>query len=235
MRKLPLNARGEFTIEVGKPTNAEMEHDAEWYRKAPWDALEPGERAGGEEGDADVRDSRGDEVDRRLVGLRAPVRGRRAHIDVHFGYDYHSQDHLKHSQARSTAGSTTAASARRWRRATRTRARAAPLTRTLDADGRSVSVEVRLFYGQPGTSTDPDTDAGGKLLEADMLASLEDARRHRLLRPLRPVLRLRARELGEDRRRRPRRHRARGRRARRRAATRSCSPRAATRTCSATR
>jgi hypothetical protein len=46
------------------------------------------------------------------------------------------------------------------------------ITKTLDADGRSVKVEVRLFYGRPGTSTDPDTDAGGVLLEKDMLRSL---------------------------------------------------------------
>jgi hypothetical protein len=47
------------------------------------------------------------------------------------------------------------------------------MTKTLDADGRNVKVEVRLYYGRPGTSTDPDTDAGGRQLEADMLASLK--------------------------------------------------------------
>src|SRR5687768_11865977 len=41
MRDLPLNAAGEFTIEIGKPTNTELERDAEWYRKAPWDAWNP--------------------------------------------------------------------------------------------------------------------------------------------------------------------------------------------------
>ncbi len=47
-----------------------------------------------------------------------------------------------------------------------------PLTRTLEADGQDVRVEVRLFYGKTGTDTDPQTDAGGRQLEADMRASL---------------------------------------------------------------
>jgi hypothetical protein len=47
------------------------------------------------------------------------------------------------------------------------------ITKTINANGRNVKVEVRLYYGRPGTSTDPDTDAGGKQLEADMLGSLK--------------------------------------------------------------
>jgi hypothetical protein len=41
MQKLPLDSRGQFTIEIGTPTVAEMERDAEWYRKAPWNGWNP--------------------------------------------------------------------------------------------------------------------------------------------------------------------------------------------------
>jgi hypothetical protein len=41
------------------------------------------------------------------------------------------------------------------------------------ADGRDVRVEVRIYFGKPGTTTDPDTDAGGKVLEDIALGSLK--------------------------------------------------------------
>jgi hypothetical protein len=47
-----------------------------------------------------------------------------------------------------------------------------PFTRTIDANGRAVGVEVRIFYGHAGGDTDPDTDAGGRVLEEDMRESL---------------------------------------------------------------
>jgi hypothetical protein len=47
-----------------------------------------------------------------------------------------------------------------------------PFTRTVKADGKTVTVEVRMYFGKPGTSTDPDTDAGGRVLEGLAVASL---------------------------------------------------------------
>src|SRR4029079_14367491 len=38
-------------------------------------------------------------------------------------------------------------------------------TRNVKANGKTINVEVRMYFGKPGTSTDPDTDAGGKVLE----------------------------------------------------------------------
>ncbi|HEY5926444.1 MAG TPA: hypothetical protein VIV11_32380 [Kofleriaceae bacterium] len=172
MRRLPLNASSEFTIEVGTPTNAEMERDAEWYRKAPWDGWNP----------SAVPASQKESL---TLAIREEVKSSDAWwdykrlfedgaltVDVHYGYDYHSQSHLSDSKRfyawlidkgfRSPVAS--------YDKYTRT---SGALTKTLDADGRSVRVEVRLFYGRPGTSTDPDTDAGGKQLERDMFASLK--------------------------------------------------------------
>jgi hypothetical protein len=171
MTKLPLTA-GKFTIEVGTPTNEEMERDAEWYRKAPWDAWNPSMVPASKKEELtlsirpEVKSSDGWWDYARLVEDNVLT------IDVHYGYDYHSQSHLADSKAfykwlgdkgfRSPTSS--------YDTYTRT---SGALTRTLDADGKNVKVEVRLYYGKPGTSTDPDTDAGGIQLEKDMLASLK--------------------------------------------------------------
>jgi hypothetical protein len=172
MRRLPLNARNEFTIEVGTPTLAEMERDAEWYRKAPWDNWNPVSVATAQKESltlairTETTSSDGWWDYKRLFDDGVLT------VDVHYGYDYHAQGHLTDSKAFYSwliaRGFHSPVSS--YDHYTRT---SGPLTRTLDADGRSVRVEVRLYYGRPGTNTDPDTDAGGAQLERDMLASLK--------------------------------------------------------------
>jgi len=172
MSRLPLDAQNRFTIEIGKPTNAEMERDSEWYRKEPWDNWDPANVPAYQKESLtlaikpETKSSDGWWDYKRLFEDGVLT------VDVHYGYDYHAQGHLTDSKAfyawlidhgfRSPVSSYDAY--------TRT---SGPLTRTLDADGRNIRVEVRFFYGRPGTPTDPDTDGGGKLLEQDMLASLK--------------------------------------------------------------
>lgn len=172
MSKLPLDSRNQFTIEIGTPTVAEMERDAEWYRKDPWNAWNPVNVPASKKMPLtltirpEVKSSDG------WWDYKGLTEDGTLSIDVHYGYDYHAQGHLTDSKAfyrwlldkgfRSPASS--------YESYTRT---SGPLTRTLDADGRNVRVEVRLFYGRPGTNTDPDTDAGGIVLEKDMLQSLK--------------------------------------------------------------
>lgn len=171
MDNLPLDARDQFTVEIGTPPIREMEADAEWYRKAPWDAWDP----------AAVPASQKTAL---TLTIRPETRSHDAwwdyqrliedgvlSIDVHYGYDYHAQAHLTDSRAfygwllaRGFRSPVTS-----FDRYTR---RSGPLTRRLDADGKDVVVQVRLYYGRPGTDTDPATDAGGIQLEHDMLASL---------------------------------------------------------------
>lgn len=172
LRRLPLNAQSEFTIEIGRPTVSEMERDAEWYRKAPWDGWNPATVPASQKEsltlaireDTASTDAWWDY--KRLFADGALT------IDVHFGYDYNPEAaHLTDSKALygwlTSHGFRSPVSS--FDKYTRT---SGALTKTLDADGRDIKVEVRFFYPRPGSSTDPNTDAGGKQLERDMLASL---------------------------------------------------------------
>jgi len=174
LSKLPLNARGEFTIEVGRPTNEEMERDPEWYRQAPWDAWNP----------ATVPASKKEALTLSIREEKASSDGwwdyarlfadGKLTVDVHFGYDYNPEAaHLADSKALYAwlLGRGFRSPVSSFDRLSRT---SGPLTKTVDANGKSIRVEVRIFYPRPGTSTDPDTDAGGKQLERDMLGSLTD-------------------------------------------------------------
>jgi len=172
MSKLSLDAQGKFDVEIGKPTLSEMERKSEWYRQDPWNEWNP----------ANVS---ADKKETLTLGIRPDTKSTDGWwdynrlfadgvltIDAHFGWDYNTEAaHLVDSKAfyswlldhgfKSPVAS--------WDKYSRT---SGPLTRTLDADGKSVRVEVRIFYPRPGTSTDPDTDAGGKQMEKDMFASL---------------------------------------------------------------
>ena len=173
MRKLPLNARSEFAIEIGKPTNMEMERDAEWYRKEPWDNWNPVNVPAYQKESLtlsireETRSTDGWWDYQRLLEDGVLT------VDAHFGYDYNPEAaHLTDSKAfykwlvdrgfRSPVSS--------FDKLTRT---SGPLTKTINADGRNVKVEVRIYYPKPGTSTDPETDAGGKQLERDMFESFK--------------------------------------------------------------
>jgi hypothetical protein len=93
-------------------------------------------------------------------------------VSMHFGWDYHSNYHLKHSREVydwlvSEQGFTSPVAS--YDAYTRT---SGPLTKTFVAGGRSVTAKVWLYWGKPGTETDPDTDAGGIVLENDLRAAL---------------------------------------------------------------
>jgi len=172
MSMLPLDRDGQFTIEVGKPTNAEMEGDPEWYRKEPWDAWDP----------ANVPASQKESLTLTVREEPASSDGwwdyarlfadGKLTVDVHFGYDYNPEAaHLTDSKAlyQWLVGRGFHSPVSSFDHYSRT---SGPLTKTLDANGRDIKIEVRLFYPRPGTSTDPDTDAGGTQMEADMFGSL---------------------------------------------------------------
>ena len=175
MNDLPLDSRGKLTVEIGKPTNEEMarlETNDEWYRQAPWDNWNPVNVA------ADKKETLTLTVREEVASTDAwwdydrLFADGKLDIDVHFGWDYHSNYHLKHSKAfyNWLVGRGFKSPVRSFDAYTRT---SGPLTKKLSADGKTVTVEVRIFYGKPGSSTEPDTDAGGKVLEDDMRDSLK--------------------------------------------------------------
>ncbi len=178
MQLLPLTS-GEggarvFTLAIGRPTNAEMaelETNNEWYRNDPWGEWDP----------SSVLDNQKEDL---VLAITPEVESHDAwfdyqrlfadgvlDIDVHFGWDYHDNYHVKHARELFTwltqqGFRAPVASFDELRRDS------GPFTRSLRANGRSIRVEVRIFYGRSGSDTDPDTDAGGRQLEADARYSL---------------------------------------------------------------
>jgi hypothetical protein len=179
MQRLPLRTAAGgirvFDLEIGRPTNeelAKLETNAEWYRDAPWDGWNPSAVA------ADKKETIAFAIKKEKVSTdgffdmeRLTADGK-LDIDVYFGYDYHADYHLKHSKQFFTwlknEGFETPVPS--WDELTAT---SGAFSRMVKADGRDVKVEVRMYFGKPGASTDPDTDAGGIRLEELAVNSLK--------------------------------------------------------------
>jgi len=163
-----------FTLTVGTPTNEEMarlETNHEWYRSSPWSAWNP----------SAVADDRKEDL---VLAVRPETESNDAwfdyqrlfedgvlDIDVHFGWDYHANYHVTHARELFTwlqeqGFEAPVATFDELRRDS------GPFVRSLDANGQTIRVEVRVFYGHAGGETDPDTDAGGRVLEEDARHSL---------------------------------------------------------------
>ena len=164
-----------FELTMGRVSTEEMQRldvNAEWYREAPWSGFDP---------------SKVDAARTETIKLTVTTEPRPADawfdyaqliddgvldIGVHFGWDYHKEYHLVHSRSvygklvgqgfKSPVGSYE-----------ELKRDSGPLQKTLQTPLGEVEVRVSLFWGQPGTDTDPDTDAGGRVLEQDMRASLQ--------------------------------------------------------------
>ncbi len=162
-----------FELKVGKTTNEEiqrLEINDEWYRKAPWSSFDPSKLDPSQ-------------LETLTFAIKAEPRSMDGFVDaarlfadgkvtiaIYFGWDYHSEYHLKHSKEiydwLVSKGYKAPAA---YDALTR---KSAPLTRSIQAGGKPVQVEVTLHWGKPGSETDPDTAAGGKALEEDMRADL---------------------------------------------------------------
>lgn len=162
-----------FELVVGTPTNAELERletNHEWYRSAPWSEWNPATVTAGQRESLNVTIAPETASHDAWFDFERLFADGVLDIDVHLGWDYHANYHQVHAEELD-----------RWLRSHGYRAPVATFaelgresgayTRTLDANGTPVRVEVRLFWGQTGRDTDPDTDAGGRVLEDDMRAS----------------------------------------------------------------
>lgn len=177
MSVLPLRSVGgkpTFDLEIGRPTNEEMarlETNAEWYRNAPWSSWNPANVSADKKETITFSIERERESTDAFFDLAKLTADGKLDIDVYFGWDYHAEYHLVHSKSffRWLENEGFSAPVSSWSQMTH---ETGPFTRTVKADGRSVDVEVRFYFGKPGTATDPDTDAGGKVLEDLARASL---------------------------------------------------------------
>ena len=179
MSKLPIRIEGGqkvFDLYVGKPTNDEMSHlvtDEEWYRQAPWDSWDPSKVSDAQKELITFAIAPDTKVSTdAFFDTKKMIEDGVLDIDVHFGWDYHDNYHLKHSKEvfawLEAQGFTPPVAS--WDQLTHT---SGPFTRTYDANGKTVKVEVRLFVGKIGQDNDTETDAGGKVLEADVRDSFK--------------------------------------------------------------
>ena len=165
-----------FDLQVGLPTNDEMTHlvtDEEWYRQAPWDAWDPSKVDASKQTTMTFSIAPDSHVSTdAFFDVNKLIKDGVLDIDVHFGWDYHDNFHLKHSKDLFgwlvDQGFTAPVAS--WDKLTHT---SGPFTRTLEANGKQIAVEVRIFFGKPGAENDTETDAGGKVLEADIRNSMK--------------------------------------------------------------
>lgn len=175
--KLPIRlAEGKqvFDLEIGRPSNTEMEKletNAEWYRQAPWTSWDPSKVTAAQKEPIVFSISKEKASTDGFFDMARLTADGKLDMDVYFGWDYHSDYHLKHSKELMTwlKNQGFSAPVASWDQLSRT---SGAFKRTVKADTRTVNVEVRIFFGKPGTETDPDTDAGGKVLEQDARTSL---------------------------------------------------------------
>ncbi|MFT3699733.1 MAG: hypothetical protein QM831_41685 [Kofleriaceae bacterium] len=97
-----VGGKSTFDLEVGKPTNDEMSHlvtDEEWYRQAPWDAWDPSKVDAAKKETMTFTIAPDTHVSQdAFFDTNKLVSDGVLDIDVHFGWDYHDNFHLKHSK-----------------------------------------------------------------------------------------------------------------------------------------
>jgi len=169
------DGRRHFDLTIGKINNADMERletNNEWYRTAPWDEFDP----------STVDASRLDTLSLTIWPEPRSVDAwfdydklfadGKVTVGVHFGWDYLKSYHLVHSRSiynwlvDSEHFTSPVAVYEDYNR------NSGPLTKVIHANDKDVTVEVSLYWGKVGTEEDPDTDAGGKVLEQDLRNSL---------------------------------------------------------------
>ena len=166
MRSLPttMGSGGalEFDLEIGKPSNDEMsrlETNNEWYRKAPWSGWNPSAVEDDKKERLTMSIKRETESTDAWFDYQGLFADDKLTIDIHFGWDYHNDFHIRHARAmfnwlRDSRGFDAPVGS--FEELSRT---SGAFTNTLTAKGRQIEVEVRLYYGKTDSDTDPDTAA----------------------------------------------------------------------------
>jgi hypothetical protein len=168
----------EFFIEIGKPTNEELKEltiNEEWYRQEPFDPWDPDKVPQAQKEELFLTLSAEEPSADAWWDYPRLFEDGLIRIDVHFGWDFHENFHLKHSKSLYnwlTKEKGFSAPVKNFDNYSR---KSKPLVRHIDVNGKDVKIEIRIYRGVPGTETDTDTTQGGKLLEKDLRASLNVA------------------------------------------------------------
>lgn len=166
----------EFVLTIGTPSNEELarlETNHEWYRQSPWSPWNPASVDESRKTDLTLTIRQEVESFDAWFDYEALFEDALLTIDVHFGWDYHNDYHIRHAEGlfnwlqREGFEAPVATFAELNRTS-------GPFTRTIQINERVIGVEVRIFYGHPGpdSDTNPDSDEGGRVLEQDMRESL---------------------------------------------------------------
>jgi hypothetical protein len=167
------DGRHHFQLPVGVVSNAELaklELDKEWYRKSPWSGFDPSKVQPEQVETLDLAVWPEERSSDGWIDYNRLFEDGELTISLHFGWDYHKEYHLVHSRDvyNWLVGQGFDSPVASYEAYDRT---SGPLTRTITANGKEIKVSVSMYWGKPGTATDPDTDAGGQQLEDDMIAA----------------------------------------------------------------
>ena len=166
-----------FKLWVGKVSNADivrLDTDREWYRSGPWGSFTPDSVGDGQKEQLALTIRAQVAEDDAWIDLARLFDDGKLSIGVHYGWDYHNKYHEVHSKALYSWLTTRKGFRSPVDSWEKLRHDAGPLTGTVSYGGRRIDVELSLFWGRAGDATDPDTAAGGRQLEADMLESLAE-------------------------------------------------------------
>ncbi|MBU1533838.1 lamin tail domain-containing protein [Myxococcota bacterium] len=159
---------------ISNTTMAKLETNSEWYRSSPWSSFNPANYTADQLEILDLAIWPEERSVDAWIDYNTLFADGLLTIGLHFGWDYHDNYHEKHSNSvytwlLNTMGfSSPVASYEDLRRDS------GPLTKTFTANGKQVKVELSLYWGQKGLDTDPDTYAGGVVLEEDMRSSFSN-------------------------------------------------------------
>ncbi len=168
-----------FTLAIGKPSNrelAQLEFNHEWYRNSPWSSWDPTKQSD-------------DALEKIAMKIVAQTRSSDAWlaydrlladgeitVGVHFGWDYWDRYDIKGSRNlyNFLVGQGFTSPAESYEKYDSK----APLTKTIQSNKKPIVVKIWIFHpGDPAQMVpgpDPDTDEGGKLLEADMRDTMKN-------------------------------------------------------------
>lgn len=165
-----------FELAVGDLSIQQMtqlESGNEWYRNPPWSDFSPN----------NVESSK---YYQQTVVVKPQSRSKDAWVEynrlfedgqvdmgLYFGWDYHGNYHQKHAKQTYDwlLEHGFQSPVNNWEAYAKNRA---PLTKSIQANGRAVRISVTLWWGEPGTETDPSTTSGARVLEQKMKESLRN-------------------------------------------------------------